>query len=146
MKSKLNISRFRCVWHPVSCWDQHNILLLLLYFDCVLKISKKKLVASLSKVNNQSQFDFIDTNWNFCFLFVCFFLQRPRCKISWHIWWKGTSSHGMQSAMYQKCIWNNLDPWLVQNTLPSRKFLTFCQHYLIFKSGKWNFPSSKPSK
>ena len=78
MKSKLNISRFRCVWHPVSCWDQHNILLLLLYFDCVLKISKKKLVASLSKVNNQSQFDFIDTNWNFCFLFVFFFFFRDR--------------------------------------------------------------------
>lgn len=48
----------------MSCWDQHNILVVLPYFDCVLKISN-----NFVKVNSQSQFDIIDTN--FLFFFYC---------------------------------------------------------------------------
>lgn len=51
------------VHNYVSCWDQHNILLVLPYFDCVLKISN-----NFVKVNSQSQFDIIDTNFLFFFI------------------------------------------------------------------------------
>lgn len=50
----------------MSCWDQHNILVVLPYFDCVLKISN-----NFVKVNSQSQFDIIDFVLIFFFFFYC---------------------------------------------------------------------------
>ena len=49
----------------MSCWDQHNILVVLPYFDCVLKISN-----NFVKVNSQSQFDIIDFVLIFFFFFI----------------------------------------------------------------------------